>query len=192
MQLKVRLLNHKNKRNDTINHIVREYPKIAQREYQKRHDQIERRSYCDICKANGVCVKSKWYEHQPEAIIQNKPCKILWDFTVQKDHFLTARRPNMIFIDEKHHKCQIIDFAIPYDTRVDDKEVEKIKKYLDPVRELWNIKVGVVLLLVGALGTPAKTLGKRLKTIGIDTKVTKLQRAVLIHTSRFFQKVIEV
>ena len=57
---------------------------------------------------------------------------------------------------------------------------------------MWNIKVGVVLLLVGALGTPAKTLGKRLKTIGIDTKVTKLQRAVLIHTSRFFQKVIEV
>ena len=101
----------------------------------------------------------------------------------------------MIFIDEKHHKCQIIDSAIPYDTRVDDKEVEKIKKYLDPVRELqkvWNIKVGVVLLLVGALGTPAKTLGKRLKTIGTDTKVTKLQRAVLIHTSRFFQKVIEV
>ena len=101
----------------------------------------------------------------------------------------------MIFIDEKHHKCQIIVFAIPYDTRVDDKEVEKIKKYLDPVRKLqkvWNIKVGVVLLLVGALGTPAKTLGKRLKTIGIDTKVTKLQRAVLIHTSRFFQKVIEV
>ena len=101
----------------------------------------------------------------------------------------------MIFIDKKHHKFKIIDFAIPYDTRVDDKKVEKIKKYLDPVRELqkvWNIKVRLVLLLVGALGTPAKTLGKRLKTIGIDTKVTKLQRTVLIHTSRFFRKVIEV
>ena len=35
MRLKVRLLNHKNKRNDTINHIVREYPKIAKREYKK-------------------------------------------------------------------------------------------------------------------------------------------------------------
>ena len=27
-----------------------------------------------------------------------------------------------------HHQCQIIDFAISYDKRVDDKEVEKIEK----------------------------------------------------------------
>ena len=68
-----------------------------------------------------------WYEHQPEAVIENDSCKILWDFTVQTDHFITARTPDMIFIDKKHHKCQIIDFAIPYDTRVDDKEVAKIE-----------------------------------------------------------------
>ena len=50
----------------------------------------------------------------------------------------------MILIDEKHHQCQITDFAIPYDTRVDDKEVEKIERYLDLARELkkvWNMKV---------------------------------------------------
>ena len=45
----------------------------------------------------------------------------------------------MVFIDKEHHKCQIIDFALPYDTRVDDKEVEKIEKYLDLARELNNI-----------------------------------------------------
>ena len=58
-----------------------------------------------------------------------------------------------------------------YDTRVDDKEVEKIEKYLDLARELkkmWNNKVTVVPLVVGVLGTPAKALEKRLKTIGID------------------------
>ena len=36
----------------------------------------------------------------------------------------------MIVIDTEQHECKIIDFAIPYDTRVDDKKVEKIKKYL--------------------------------------------------------------
>ena len=53
----------------------------------------------------------------------------------------------MIFIDKKHHECQIIDFAIPYDTKVDDKEVEKIEIYLDLARGLkkvWNMKVIVV------------------------------------------------
>ena len=42
-------------------------------------------------------------------------------FTVQTDHFITARRTDMIFIDKKQRECQIIGFAIPYDTRVDDK-----------------------------------------------------------------------
>ena len=82
-------------------------------------------------------------------------------FTVHSGHFITARRPDMIFIDKKNHECQIIDFDIPYDTRVDDKEVEKIEKYLDLARELkkvWNMKVMVVPLVVGALDTPAKEL----------------------------------
>ena len=67
----------------------------------------------------------------------------------------------MIAIYKEHHECQILDFAIPYNTRVDDKEVEKIEKYLDLARELqkvWNMKLAVVPLVVGPLGTPAKAL----------------------------------
>ena len=41
----------------------------------------------------------------------------------------------MISIDKEHHECKIIDFAIPYNTRVDDKEVKKIEKYLHLARE---------------------------------------------------------
>ena len=68
----------------------------------------------------------------------------------------------------KHHDCQIIDFAVPYDTRLNDKEVEKTKKCLDLARELkkvWNMNVTVVGLVVGALGTLAKALEKILKTL---------------------------
>ena len=111
---------------------------------QKRHDWVGRRIHWEICRANGIHVRSKWYEHQPEAVIENDSCKILWDFTVKTDHFIIARRPDMVFIDKKYHEFQIIDFAIPYDTRVDTKEVEKIEKYLDLPRELkkvWNMKV---------------------------------------------------
>ena len=83
----------------------------------------------------------------------------------------------MIFIDKELNKCQIIDFAIPYDTRVDDKEVERIEKYLDLARKLkkvWSMNVTVVPLVVGALGTPAKAIEKRLKNTGIETKITEL------------------
>ena len=167
----------------------------SKREYKRRHDWVGRRIYWKICRANGIHVKSKWYEYQPEAVIENDSCKIFWYFTVQTDHFITARRPDMILIDEKHHQCQIIDFAIPYDTRVDDKEVEKIERYLDLARELkkvWNMKVIVVPLKVGALGTPVKELEKRLKTICIEIKINELLKAVFIHTSRILRKVIEV
>ena len=101
----------------------------------------------------------------------------------------------MIFINKKHHECQIIDFAIPYNTRVDDKEVEKNEKYLDLARKrkkVWHMRVIVVPLVAGALGTPAKEQEKRLKTIDIEIKITELQKTVLIHTSRILQKVIEV
>ena len=45
----------------------------------------------------------------------------------------------MIAIDKEHHECQIIDSGIPYDARVDDKEVEKIEKYLDLARQLTKV-----------------------------------------------------
>ena len=49
---------------------------------------------------------------------------------------------------------------------------------------MLNMKVAVVLLVVGALGTPSKALDKRLKTTDIETKITQLQKTVFMHTSR--------
>ena len=46
------------------------------------------------------------------------------------------------------------------------------------------MKVTVVPLVVRDLGTVAKALEKRLKTVGAGTKITELQKTVLIHTSR--------
>ena len=59
-----------------------------------------------ICAANGIHVNSKWYEHQAQPVIENDACKILWDFNVQTDHFITARRPDIIFIDKEHHEAK--------------------------------------------------------------------------------------
>ena len=54
------------------------------------------------------------------------------------------------------------------------------------------MKVTGVPLVVGALGTLAKAQGKRLKTNGIKTKITELQKTVLMYTSRILWKVNEV
>ena len=54
------------------------------------------------------------------------------------------------------------------------------------------MKVTVIPLVVEPLGTPTKTLGKRLKAVGIETKINELQKTVLIHNNRIVRKVHEV
>ena len=66
-------------------------------------------------------------------------------------------------------------FACPYNGGVDTKELEKIKN--DLARELgkiWNMKVKVIPLMIGALGTTPIKLRNWLKEIRIETQITEL------------------
>ena len=60
--------------------------------------------------------------------------------------------------------CQIVDFVVPADHRIKLKECEKKDKYIDLARELkklWNMKVTIVPIVIGAFGTITKGLLKR-------------------------------
>ena len=61
--------------------------------------------------------------------MESENFKILWDFTVQCDRKIEARRPDIAFIDKKETEVVIIDAAIPGDARVKGKELEKLEKY---------------------------------------------------------------
>lgn len=76
---------------------------------------------------NGTQVQEKWYEHEPDAMTENDCCKILWDFSVQTDHVIGTRRPDIIIADKKERISHIVDFAVLYDGRVGVKENEKIE-----------------------------------------------------------------
>ena len=76
--------------------------------------------------------------HNPAPVIENDTNKLLWDFDIQMDHLISARRPDLIIINNKKKKkiCQIIDFAVPADQTIKLKECEKRNKYLDLARQL--------------------------------------------------------
>ena len=77
-------------------------------------------------------------------------------FEIQTDHLISARRPDLVIINKKKGTCRIVDFAVPGDHRVKMKENEKKDKYLDLARELekqWNIKVTVIPIVIGAVGS---------------------------------------
>jgi len=183
------------KADESINHLLSECSKMAQKEYKRRHDWMGKKIHWEVCRNYGLETKAKWYEHEPQAVCENEEYKILWDFSIQTDHVIEARRPDMIIVEKKGNKCQISDFPVPYDTRVDEKEKEKIQKYQDLARELkklWNKNVKVIPVIIGALGTTPSRLRKRLKEIGINTKIVELQKTVLLHSARILRKVLEI
>ena len=61
----------------------------------------------------------------------------------------------------------LIDVAIPGDSRIDQKEVEKITMHQDlkiAVERLWEKKTTVVPVVIRALGAISRDLVKYLKT----------------------------
>ena len=74
--------------------------------------------------------------HNPAPDLENNTYKLLWDFDIDSDHLIPARRPDLIIINKKKRTCKIIDFVLPADHRIKLKECEKKDKYLDLAREL--------------------------------------------------------
>ena len=85
----------------------------------------------------------------------------MWDFGIQIDYVTEAWRSYLVVVDKKR-TCKIIDFEVPVDSRIEEQEKEKTEKYQDLRRELqkiWNVRVKIMSLLVGFLGTLPKQFG---------------------------------
>ena len=135
--------------------------------------------------------------NNPAPVLENDLHKLLWDFNIQTDHLIPARKPDLIIINKKKKKkriCKIVDFAVPGDHRINLKESEKKDKYLDLARKLkklWNMKVMIVPIGIGALGTITKGLLKGLEDLKVGGRVETIQTTVLLRTARILRRVLE-
>ena len=74
------------------------------------------------------------------------------------------------------------------------KESEKKDKYLDLARELkklWNMKVTIVRIVIGALGTISKGLLKGLEDLEVGRRVETIKTIALLRTARILRRVLE-
>ena len=110
---------------ETINHIISECSKLAQKEYKTRHDWIGKVNHWDMCKKFKFDHTKKKYMHNPAPLLENNTHKLLRDFNIHIDHLISARRPDLIITNKKKRSCKIIDFAVPADHRIKLKESEK-------------------------------------------------------------------
>ena len=164
---------------ETVSHIVSECPKLAQREYKRRHDCVAKAFHWDLCRLYDIDCGNKWYEHQPEEVLETSDVKILWDFNIQTDNEIQARRPDIVVVNKKDRKCYIIDVAVPGDVRIAEKETEKIEKYDELKREverLWKVRAKVIPIVLGALGAVTRSLSNYIKEIGVKTQIKLMQK----------------
>ena len=90
--------------------------------------------------------------------------------------------------------CKIFDFAVPADHRIKQKECEKKDKYLDLTRELkklWDMKVTIIPIVIGAFGTVTKGLLKGLEDLEVVGRVETIQTTALLKTARILRRVLE-
>ena len=81
--------------------------------------------------------------------------KLLRDFDIWTDFLISARRPDLIIINQKKKRiCKIVDFAVSADHKIKLKQCEKEDKYLDLARELkklLNMQVTIIAIRTGGV-----------------------------------------
>ena len=120
--------------------------------------------------------------------MENEHVKLLWNFNVQTDRTIEARRPDLILIDKIIEECKIIDVAVPGDTRVVKKEEEKIEKYRDlaiKIGRIWKKRANTVPIVIGALGTISKNHLMYLGELECNISFETIQKTALLGTVRF-------
>ena len=110
---------------------------------------------------------------------------------IQFDKEIQARRSDIVVVDKCKREVRIVDTAIPGDSRVCEKEIEKVDKYKplkDEVARLWNMqKMIVIPIVVGALGVISNRFEKFVMEAGIQNRIEHVQKTALLGTARIFR-----
>ena len=96
--------------------------------------------------------------------------------------------------NNQQKKRELADFAISANHRVKLKESKKNDKYQDLARELkklWNMKVTIIPIVIGALGTVTKGLIQGLEDLEITGWVETIQITALLRSARILSRVME-
>ena len=128
-------------RNQTINCIISECYKLAQRQYLMREEWVGKVIHSELYKKFNFGYSDKWYMPR-KGVAQNS-----FGFC---DHLISVRRPELVIV--KKWTSQIMDFATPVDRRIKLKESEKRDMYLDLTgKKKWNMTVKVIPIGNGTL-----------------------------------------
>ena len=120
----------------------------------------------ELCKRGKFDNTTKWYKHKPESVLENEAHIIPWDFEIQSDHLILARRPDLELNNRKKWTCYLLDFTVPAEWKI--KESENRNKYLDLARELRKLR-NIRMTMLTTL-KKSNTRRKNMTIVWIDNK----------------------
>ena len=145
-----------------------------------------------MCKEFKFDHTNKCYMHNPAAVLENETYKLQWDIDIQTDHLISARRRDLIIINnKKRENFQNCGLCCPADHKIKLKEYKKKDKHLDLARKLKKtMKVTFIRLVIRAFGTVTKELFKGLEDLEVGGRAETIQTTASLRTARILRKVL--
>ena len=180
---------------ETVQHVMSKCPILAPTKYLERHDNVCKYFHVRLAKKLGFVENlTKWYEYEPEPILENVSTKILWNFMIQTDRPMKHNKPDITVLDKEARVVYLIDVAIPTAKNITRKINEKITNYADiaiEIKQLWNVRtVKTVPIIIGACGEIHENFEKSItEKLNIEINTKEIQHIVLLSTaniSRYF------
>ena len=127
--------------------------------------------------------------------MENEKATILWDSPIITDRHVPCNKPDIVIHQKKSDRCQIIDVAIPSSYNVQKKATEKMSKCVVlqiECQRLWNKKVEVIPVIIGATGMVDKNIKKYVGRIPGCHNIYSLQRSAMLGTAHILRKVLSI
>lgn len=173
---------------ETIEHITGGCQLLAQNQYTRRHDQVATILYKQICaKYNLEIQEEPYYKLKPPPFVENSTHKIYWNKSTYTDHTIKANRPDIILVDKIQKKTSFIEVSVPNNNNIQEKEREKIEKYIslrDEIKHLWKQdSVEIIPIIISSTGVVPKSLKRNCQHLGLPNPIiTEIQKATIINT----------
>ena len=84
----------------------------------KKHDKRGKKLQWLLRKIFVIECEEKWFSHQPEPVLENERCKILYEFEIQTDEWIEHQRTGILVIDKEKREGNIFDIAVYRDQKI--------------------------------------------------------------------------
>lgn len=133
--------------------------------YKRRHDEVAKVVYDYIARYLMKVAPPR----KPTPTIKTADQELLYDFLHQTTEQMTARKPDLTYIDHNKKLVVIVEFTVPADAAMRERYEEKKAKYdplrLDLAKQHPTYRIRLVVVVVGVTGTILPRLLKELALI---------------------------